>query len=95
MLLSLFIHTYNYYYYRGSFAVVRIGVSYKTKTKFAIKEIYTSDFLPEQLDDLEREINILSQFRHNNIVRLHEIYRDDKATYMVLFFSFSFLKLFF
>mmetsp|Transcript_7544 Transcript_7544/g.7989 ORF Transcript_7544/g.7989 Transcript_7544/m.7989 type:complete len:397 (-) Transcript_7544:564-1754(-) len=67
----------------GSFAVVRIGVSYKTKTKFAIKEIYTSDFLPEQLDDLEREINILSQFRHNNIVRLHEIYRDDKATYMI------------
>ncbi len=64
--------------------MVRIGVPTKSKSnKVAIKEIYIADFLPEQREDLEKEINILSQFRHNNIVRLFEVYREDKAIYMV------------
>jgi serine/threonine protein kinase len=69
--------------YRGSFAVVRVGVSFKTKNKVAIKEIPMQDLLPEQKEDLDKEISILSQFNHKNIVRLFEIYKESQATYMV------------
>lgn len=68
----------------GSFAVVRIGATMKNKAnKVAIKEIYIADFLSEQKEDLEKEINILSQLRHKNIVRLIEVYKEDKAIYMI------------
>jgi serine/threonine protein kinase len=42
------------------------------------------DLLPEQREDLEKEMSILSQFNHKNIVRLIEIYKEPFATYMVL-----------
>jgi len=70
----------------GSFAIVRLGTSYKTKKKVAIKEVYTPDLLSEQLDDLNKEMNILSQLRHNNIVQLYEVYREDNRVYMILEF---------
>ncbi|CAE7511726.1 unnamed protein product, partial [Symbiodinium microadriaticum] len=69
---------------RGSFAVVRIGTSLKTKQKLAIKEIYTGDLSPEQVGDLDKEINILSQLRHHNIVKLHEVYKDTNTVYMIM-----------
>jgi hypothetical protein len=62
---------------------VRIGVSFKTKTKVAIKEIPTQDLQSEQLQDLEKEMSILSQFNHANIVRIYEIYKEQHATYIV------------
>ena len=83
LLVLIFIALYSLRFVRGSFAVVRIGVSNKTKAKFAIKEIYTPDFTTEQIEDLNKEINILSQLRHHNIVRLYEVYKDNKSTYMV------------
>ena len=63
--------------------MVRIGTSIKTKQKIAIKEVYTGDLVPEQLDDLENEMNILSQLRHKNIVQLYEVYRETNTVYLV------------
>jgi len=68
----------------GSFSVVRVAVHNKTKAKFAIKEVYTGDLTEEQLQDLSKEINILSQLRHRNVVALHDIYKSDKHIYLVL-----------
>jgi serine/threonine-protein kinase ULK2 len=68
---------------RGSFAVVRIATSVKTKTKIVIKEIYTGDLLPIQLEDLEKEMKILSQLQHKNIVRIVEVFKEPSTTYLV------------
>ena len=58
-------------------------MSFKTKNKVAIKEISTLDLQSEQLEDLDKEISILSQFNHENIVRIYEIYKEEQTTYIV------------
>jgi serine/threonine protein kinase len=68
---------------RGSFAVVRVATHNKTKVKYAVKEVYTGDLTNEQLADLDKEMCILSQLRHNNICGLHEIYKAPNHVYMV------------
>lgn len=68
----------------GSFAVVRVSTHNKTKTKYAIKEIFTGDLTEEQMLDLSKEMNILSQLRHNNIVGIHEVYKTKNHYYLVL-----------
>ena len=35
------------------------------------------------MDVLENELNILKALDHPNIVRLHELYRDDKYFYFI------------
>lgn len=71
---------------RGSFAVVRVATHHKTKVKYAVKEVYTGDLSSQQLDDLDKEMCILSQLRHNNICGLHEIYKAPNHVYMVSVF---------
>ena len=70
-------------YNRGTFAVVRVATQNKTKQKVALKEIYTGDLDPEQLQDLKMEINVLSQLRHPCIVRLFEVFKHNDSTYLV------------
>lgn len=67
----------------GTFAVVRVATQNKTKQKVALKEIYTGDLDPEQLQDLKMEINVLSQLRHPCIVRLFEVFKHNDSTYLV------------
>lgn len=68
---------------RGSFAVVRVATHNKTKVKYAVKEVYTGDLSAEQLADLDKEMCVLSQLRHNNICSLQEVYKSPNHVYMV------------
>jgi serine/threonine-protein kinase ULK/ATG1 len=70
-------------FFRGSFAVVRVGTSTKTHLKCAIKELFTLEFTKDQIEDLSKEINILSQLHHQNIVRLYEVFKTAIHTYLV------------
>ena len=62
---------------------MRVATRVKSKEKYAIKEVYTGDMTPEQLSDLEKEMCILSQMRHNNICGIHEVYKAPNHVCMV------------
>ncbi|RYG64357.1 hypothetical protein EON64_14165 [archaeon] len=53
------------------------------KEKVAIKEIDTTKLSPQRLEDLNIEMNILSQLNHENIVRLYAVYMLNDKIYMV------------
>lgn len=67
----------------GSFAVVRVATHTKNKDKVAIKEVYTLDLTKTQLEELNAEMNILSQLKHPNIVRLKEVFKNSSHVYLV------------
>ncbi len=53
------------------------------KEKVAIKEIDTSKLSQKRLNDLNIEMNVLSQLAHENIVRLFEVYMLNDKIYLV------------
>jgi len=72
--------------FRGSFSVVHKAVALQDGTpnsKVAIKEIDTAPLSKRQLTDLALEVNILSQLRHNNIVKLFTVYRSNHRQFLV------------
>jgi serine/threonine protein kinase len=52
--------------------------------KVAIKEIDTTQLSPKRLQDLHKEMNILSQLNHDNIVRLYQVYMLNDKIYMIM-----------
>lgn len=70
----------------GSFAVVYKGVNVSTQDTAAIKAITrTSEKLTKKvLLNLELEISILRNYRHRNIVCMHQVLKTDEHFYMIL-----------
>ncbi len=65
----------------GTYGQVRLGRLIRDRTqKFAVKQLPRSQC---KIDVLDNELTILRQLDHPNLVRLHEIYRDDKFFYFI------------
>lgn len=69
---------------QGAFALVRQAVKRDTGERVAIKIIDKAKITGNIENAVEREIEILKQLRHANIVTLHDIYIDDKHYYLVM-----------
>ena len=66
---------------QGTFGVVRKCSNKKTKEVFAIKTILKSK-VPD-VEILKREVSILAQVHHPNIIRLEDVYEDQKYLHLV------------
>merc|ERR1711934_570345 len=69
---------------KGSFASVRRGRSRTTHERVAIKVIAKRKLTEEDKVGLQNEIDILKQVDHPNIVKLYDIYEDDKYFFLVM-----------
>ena len=65
---------------QGAFAAVRIGVHKKTKQNRAIKILKLSG---TDEGKLRREVEILSELSHPNIMQIYEVYNDKTNYYIV------------
>ncbi|XP_059634469.1 serine/threonine-protein kinase ATG1a [Cornus florida] len=68
----------------GSFAVVWRARHRQSGTQVAVKEIDKKQLSPKVADNLLKEISILSDIRHPNIVRLFEAIETEDRIYLVL-----------
>lgn len=57
---------------RGAYAAVHDGFKKKENTPVAIKVIERSKLNDKLMENLEQEISIMKQIRHDNIIRLFE-----------------------
>ncbi|KAJ9443936.1 hypothetical protein DIPPA_26162 [Diplonema papillatum] len=68
---------------RGTFAVVKMGVHFKTKEKVAIK-IIDKNSLDVKIENLKTEVRILMNVKHPNIVNLLDVFEDDDKLYLIM-----------
>jgi len=66
----------------GAFAVVKKGKRKTDGATFAIKIIDKAKV--EEMNDLKREVEIMSKITHPHIVRLYEVYDEPKTMHLVL-----------
>jgi len=69
---------------KGSFATVRKGKHRSTGERVAIKIISKRKLTPEDKIALQNEIDIMKQVDHPNIVKLHNVFEDDKYLYIIM-----------
>uniref|UniRef100_A0A7S2JSJ9 Calmodulin n=1 Tax=Leptocylindrus danicus TaxID=163516 RepID=A0A7S2JSJ9_9STRA len=65
----------------GHYGVVRKCMDRETKVWYAIKSIRKSKV--NRLDILKREVKLLQEVRHPNIIRLEEVFEDEKYLHLV------------
>jgi calcium/calmodulin-dependent protein kinase I len=68
----------------GSFATVRLAVSKKNNSKWAIKCIDRQALKPGDETVLESEVRVMKAIDHPNIIKLHAVYDCPKTFYMVM-----------
>jgi len=70
---------------RGAFAVVRIATHKKSKRKYAVKIIDRKNLGDSHAVSLKREIDIMQQVTHPNIIRLRQVFENEKKyVYLVM-----------
>jgi len=69
---------------KGGFSVVREGIHKETGDKVAIKIIEKQNAGEEELQLLQREIDIMEKLHHKNIIALIETYDEPDYIYLVL-----------
>ena len=69
---------------RGSFAVVWRARHAETGQRVAVKEIRLDKLNRKLRESLESEIQVLQRSRHGNIIRLHDIIKEEKRIFLVL-----------
>jgi serine/threonine protein kinase len=62
---------------------VKKGFNLLTKEKVAVKIVNFSLFTKKEKKSLKREIKILKQLEHPHIVKLYDVYEDEKKCYMI------------
>jgi len=67
----------------GAFSSVLLATSKETREKFAVKVINRSSLSAPLKRALQREVDILRDFNHPNILRLIETYSTDQKYYLV------------
>jgi len=69
----------------GSYAVVRLSTHKVCKIKVAIK-IYKKKDLedPTKMQNVEREIKILSKLRHPNVIRLYQVLESAEKLHLIM-----------
>lgn len=69
---------------KGSFATVRKGRVRATGEKVAVKIISKRKMNDDDRSALQNEIDILKQVDHPNIVKMFDVFEDDKYIYIVM-----------
>ena len=67
---------------RGSFAVVWRARHAETGQRVAVKEIRLDKLNRKLRESLESEIQVLQRSRHGNIIRLHDIIKEEKRIFL-------------
>eukprot|EP01126_Amoeba_proteus_P042850 TRINITY_DN466_c0_g1_i4.p1 TRINITY_DN466_c0_g1~~TRINITY_DN466_c0_g1_i4.p1 ORF type:complete len:337 (+),score=57.97 TRINITY_DN466_c0_g1_i4:110-1120(+) len=67
----------------GGFSIVKEATSKDDGEKYAVK-IIDKSIIKEDIKLLKREIGIMQQADHKNILKLHEIYEDETSIYIVM-----------
>ena len=69
---------------RGAFSIVKEGWKKKYDSKvFAVKIIDKASIVEGEEAQLKKEISILQELRHENILSLHNVYDEPQAYYLV------------
>ncbi|KAJ3005321.1 UNVERIFIED_CONTAM: Serine/threonine-protein kinase, partial [Siphonaria sp. JEL0065] len=71
---------------RGSFATVFLGLSDTTGARVAVKTVSRDKLNRKLAENLESEIRIMQEVRHQNIVRLLDIVKTDKHIHLIMAF---------
>jgi len=69
----------------GTFSKVKLGINRITKEKVAIKILEKSKIIEK--DDLERifrEMKIIKQLNHQNIVKVYEIFENNEYYFIIM-----------
>ena len=70
---------------KGTFSIVKLGINKKTKEKVAIKILKKKKIIhKEDVERIEREINILKKLDHINVIKIYKINEDDEKYYIVM-----------
>lgn len=69
---------------RGGFSVVIEGVKKGSEERFAIKCIKKSSIEGDDIKLLTREIQIMKNVRHDNILKLFEVFEDEEQFFLVM-----------
>ena len=70
---------------KGTFSTVKLGINRKTKEKVAIKILEKKKILnKDDLERVEREIEILKNLNNINIVKINEIYQTKDKHYFIM-----------
>ena len=70
---------------RGAFAVVRFATHKKSKRKYAVKIIDKKNLGESHAISLKREIEIMQQVAHPNIIQLRQVFENEKKyVYLVM-----------
>eukprot|EP00347_Sterkiella_histriomuscorum_P023324 403335085 len=67
----------------GSYGEVRLGLNKKTQIQVAIKKIPVKPDDKELLDMIFKEVEILIQCDHPNIIRVYDVFKEPRVTYIV------------
>jgi len=68
----------------GGFSVVKQAVHKQTGQKVAVKVIEKGEAGAEELELLQREIDIMRKLKHKNIIELIEVFDEDTTLYLAL-----------
>ena len=69
----------------GTFGKVKLGIHVKTKKKVAIKILEMKKIaMMSDTSRVAREIKILKEVKHRNIIELYEIIETSYAIYMIM-----------
>ena len=72
---------------KGTFSIVKLGINKKTKEKVAIKILKKKKIIhKEDVERIEREINILKKLNHINVIKIYKINEDEEKYYIVMEF---------
>ena len=69
---------------KGKFGLVRLGIHKENKRKVAIKIINKKLVSSFDLEQVKTEIEILKIAQHPNIIRLYEIFENEKYIYIIM-----------
>ena len=72
---------------KGTFSIVKLGINKITKEKVAIKILKKKKIkYKEELERIEREINILQKLEHINVIKIYKINEDEDKYYIFMEF---------
>ena len=69
---------------RGAFSIVKVGTNKKTGEKVAVKLIEKKNVAPEYKKNLDAETEILQKVRHENIIKLIELFDTEEFLILVM-----------
>jgi mitogen-activated protein kinase kinase kinase len=68
----------------GTFGKVFKGLNEKTGELLAIKQMYLTDGSQKEVEELQKEINVMWELDHENIVRYLGTSRNEKCLFIIL-----------